>query len=150
MATHPARPGLAYSAAGDGFYVTEDGGDTWRTEEAGLDRTYCWSVVCGPEDAERVLVSAAHGPRSAHDAGSANSAVFRRPTADADWERCAGLPGPEGLLAPSLAATGESEVVAATNRGFYRTDDWGESWTALDADWPAALESERPRGLVVR
>ncbi|AHG04632.1 hypothetical protein HALDL1_14300 [Halobacterium sp. DL1] len=148
MTTHPDRPDLAYSAAGDGFYVTEDGGDTWRTEEAGLDRTYCWSVACDPADPGRLLVSAAHGPRSAHDAGSANSAVYRMD--GGDWERCEALPGPEGLLAPVLATTGEAdEAFAATNRGFYRTDDWGASWQPLDGDFPATLESERPRGLVV-
>jgi len=149
MATHADRPDLAYSAAGDGFYVTEDGGGSWRTEESGLDRTYCWSVVCDPEDPERVLVSAANGPRSAHDAGTASSAVFRKDGSEADWERCDALPGPHGLLAASIAATGPGEAVAATNRGLFRTGDWGASWTELDADWPAALESERPRGLAV-
>ncbi|MCD2204617.1 WD40/YVTN/BNR-like repeat-containing protein [Halobacterium sp. KA-6] len=150
MATHDDRPDLAYSAAGDGFYVTEDGGDSWRTVEAGLDRTYCWSVVCDPGDPERVLVSAANGPRSAHDAGTASSAVFRKDGADADWERCDDLPGPNGLLASVLATTGPGEAVAATNRGFFETDDWGASWTEIDTEWPAALESERPRGLVTR
>ena len=148
MATHDDRPDLAYSAAGDGFYVTEDGGDSWRTVEAGLDRTYCWSVVCDPGDPERVLVSAAEGPRSAHDAGTASSAVFRKNGADTDWERCDDLPGPNGLLASVLAATGPGEAVAATNRGLFETDDWGASWTSIDAEWPAVLESERPRGLV--
>ncbi|MFB6072004.1 MAG: WD40/YVTN/BNR-like repeat-containing protein [Halobacterium sp.] len=167
MATHADEPGLAYAAAGDGFYVTEDGGDTWRTEEAGLDRTYCWSVVCDPGDPDRLLVSAAHGPRQAHDAGTAESAVYRRdPDGDRDgegagdgggngtgareWTRCEGLPGPEGLLAATLATTGESGVAyAATNRGVYRTPDWGDTWTELAGDWPTALASERPRSLAV-
>jgi len=149
MATHGDRPALAYSAAGDGFYVTADGGDSWRTAEAGLDRTYCWSVACDPGDPERALVSAADGPRRAHDAGTASSAVFRRDGSDADWERCDDLPGPNGLLAASLAATGDGEAVVATNRGLYETTDWGASWTELDAEWPAALASERPRGLAV-
>ncbi|MFB6270519.1 MAG: WD40/YVTN/BNR-like repeat-containing protein, partial [Halobacterium sp.] len=150
MATHARRPGLAYSAAGDGFYVTEDGGDTWDAAESGLDRSYCWSVVCDPGAPERVLVSAAHGPRSAHDAGTADSAVFRRDGRDADWEHCADLPGPEGLLAAVLATTDrEGEAVAVTNRGCYHTEDWGASWTELNDGWPLVLESERPRGVAV-
>lgn len=149
MTTHTDRPDLAYSAAGDGFYVTRDGGDSWTTAESGLDRSYCWSVVCDPGDPGSVLVSAAHGPRSAHDAGSADSAMYRRENADETWTRCEDVPGPEGLLAPVLATTGTpGEAVAATNRGLYRTTDWGASWSALDTEWPAALESERPRGLV--
>ncbi|WP_336036319.1 WD40/YVTN/BNR-like repeat-containing protein [Halobacterium yunchengense] len=149
MATHAGRPDLAYAAAGDGFYVTEDGGESWRTEADGLDRTYCWSVARDPGDPERALASAAQGPRSAHDAGSADSAVFRRDGLGERWERCDGLPGPEGLLAPSLAAVDPGGAVAVTNRGCYRTDDWGASWRRVDDGWPAALASERPRGATV-
>lgn len=150
MSTHPDRPDLAYAAAGDGFFVTEDGGKTWTSREAGLDRTYCWSVVCDPTDPRRVLVSAAPGPRSAHDAGRAESAIYRWEPGASAWVQCTGLPGPEGLLASVLATTGDSGVaVAATNHGVVRTDDWGETWAELTADWPATLESERPRGVVV-
>jgi photosystem II stability/assembly factor-like uncharacterized protein len=151
MATHPEHPDLAYAAAGDGFYVTEDGGDTWRTAEAGLDRTYCWSVVCDPADPGALLVSAAHGARSAHTFETADSAVYRRASRDDEWTRCERLPGPEGLLRAELAPTGDSGgAVAATNRGVYRTADWGASWTRLTdaAAWPAALEDATPRGVV--
>jgi len=153
MATHSDHPDLAYAAAGDGFYVTDDGGDSWQTAESGLDRTYCWSVVCDPEDPERLLLSAAHGARSAHTFETADSAVFRHDAGDDEWTRCGDLPGPEGLLRAELATTGESgEAVAATNHGVYRTDDWGESWTLLtdEAAWPPALEDATPRGIVVR
>lgn len=151
MATHPERPALAYAAAGDGFYVTEDGGDTWQTAEEGLDRTYCWSVVCDPTDPDALLASAAYGARSAHTFETADSAVFRRDSGADEWTRCEGLPGPEGLLRAELAPTGESgEAVAATNHGIYRTPDWGASWERLTGDWPPALEDAAPRGVVVR
>ncbi|WP_232686366.1 WD40/YVTN/BNR-like repeat-containing protein [Halobacterium zhouii] len=149
MATHPDHPNLAYSAAGDGFYVTEDGGDSWHTEETGLDRTYCWSVVCDPGDPERLLLSAAFGARSAHTASSADSAAFRR--VDGEWERCEELPGGEGVLAPVFTTANDpGEAYAATNHGLYRTDDWGASFEQLPGEWPGALESERATGLVVR
>jgi len=150
MATHGERPGLAYAAAGDGFHVTADGGDTWETAEAGLgDRTYCWSVVRDPTDPEALLVSAAFGARSAHTYETADSAVFRRDAGGDEWTRCGDLPGPEGLLRAELAATGEpGAAVAATNHGVYRTDDWGASWRPLTGDWPAALAESGPRGVV--
>jgi len=150
MATHAGHPRLAYAAAGDGFYASEDGGETWQTAEDGLERTYCWSVVCDPTDPDALLVSAAHGARSAHTFETADSAVFRRVAGAAEWTRCEGLPGPEGLLRAELAATGEPrEAVAATNRGVYRTGDWGASWERLTGDWPPALEDATPRGVVV-
>jgi hypothetical protein len=151
MATDPDYRDLAYSAAGDGFHVTENGGESWRTEEAGLDRTYCWSVVTDPADPEALLVSAAFGARSAHTAGRADSAVYRRDAGDEAWTRCTGLPGPEGLLRAELATTGEAGVaVAATNHGLYRTDDWGESWQRRTENWPDALADATPRGVVAR
>jgi photosystem II stability/assembly factor-like uncharacterized protein len=150
MATHPERPDLAYAAAGDGFYVTEDGGDSWQTAEEGLDRTYCWSVVCDSTDSGALLLSAAHGARSAHTFETAESAVFRRESGDEAWTRCEGLPGPEGMLRAELATTGESGAVAATNHGIYRTADWGASWESLTGDWPPALADATPRGVVVR
>jgi len=150
MATHPDSPDLAYSAAGDGFYVTADGGDTWEAAESGLGgRTYCWSVVRDPTDPDALLVSAAFGARSAHTYETADSAVFRRDSGSEEWTRCEGLPGPEGLLRAELAATGDPRgAVAATNRGLYRTDDWGASWRPLTGDWPAALAESTPRGVV--
>lgn len=153
MATNRERPALAYAAAGDGFYVTEDGGDTWQTAEDGLDRTYCWSVVCDPTDPGALLLSAAHGARSAHTFETADSAVFHRESGDDEWARCEGLPGPEGLLRAELATTGDSGgAVAATNHGVYLTEDWGDSWTLRTEPgaWPPALEDATPRGVVVR
>ena len=151
LETHADAPGLVYTAAGDGFAVSRDGGDSWAHPQDGLDHRYCWSVVADPGDPERLLLSAATGPRSAHTAGSAEAHVYRR-EGDEAWERLddGTLPTGEGCLRAVLATTDEPGVVyAATNRGLVRSADWGESWRSLDVSWPARFESQACRGLAV-
>lgn len=136
MATHPDAPGRAWAAAGDGFFVTTDGGGSWTNAEDGLAGTYCWSVAVDPGDPGRLLLSAARGPRSAHSQ-PAESHVYRRDGGDA-WDRvdADGLPTGRGVTRPVLAAAGPGTAVAASNEGIFRTGDWGRSWTLI-ADAPA-------------
>ncbi|MFB6304476.1 MAG: WD40/YVTN/BNR-like repeat-containing protein [Haloferacaceae archaeon] len=133
MATHPDAPDRAWSAAGDGFFETTDGGDSWTTRETGLSHTYCWSVAVDPGDPSRLLLSAARGPGAAHGR-PAESHVYRR-TGDGPWRRVDGLPTGSGVTRPVLAAAGPGTAVAASNEGVFRTDDWGGAWTRL-ADAP--------------
>ncbi|MFB6282186.1 MAG: WD40/YVTN/BNR-like repeat-containing protein [Haloferacaceae archaeon] len=141
MATHPDAPGRAWAAAGDGFFVTADGGDSWIARGAGLDGTYCWSVAVDPGDPGRLLLSAARGPRSAHDR-PAESYVYRH--AGGEWERidAGGLPAGRGVTRPVLAAAGPGTAVAASNEGIVRTDDWGRSWERV-ADAPSGATTCR-------
>jgi len=131
-ATHPDRPGTLWAAAGDGFAVTRDGGDSWTHAERGLDRTYCWSVAVDPADPDRLLLSAAPGAFAAHRR-PADAAVFRR-DGDGPWERC-DLPTDPSATRAVLAADGPGRCWAADDAGVYRTDDWGATWRRV-ADTP--------------
>lgn len=150
-AAHPAVPDRLWAAAGDGFALTTDRGETWTFAEAGLDHTYCWSVAVDPGDPARLLCSAASGPRAAH-AEPAESHVYRRTdgaTGDDRWRRIEreALPTGRGVTRPVLAAGADPGVcLAASNAGLFRTDDWGESWRRL-ADAPAGATT--CRGLAV-
>jgi photosystem II stability/assembly factor-like uncharacterized protein len=150
LATHSDREGRLYAAAGDGYAESDDGGESWRRPQDGLEHTYCWSVVPNPGDPERVLVSSASGARTAHTASRAESYVYRR-DGDDSWERLEdrGLPTGEGVVRTVLATTGEPGIVyAVNNRGCFGTRDFGDSWTRVGIDWPAGLETRTPRGLV--
>jgi photosystem II stability/assembly factor-like uncharacterized protein len=151
LATHPDAPDRAWSAAGDGFAETTDGGRTWRHPQDGLDHRYCWSVAVDAGDPDRVLVSSASGAFTAHRAGSADSYIYRR-EGDGRWERLdgTGIPTGEGVTRAVLARGLEAGVFyAAHNRGLYRTGDGGDSWDRLDVEWPDGFESSTARGLAV-
>ena len=177
LATHPDAPGRVYAAAGDGYAVSDDGGDTWAYPQEGLEHTYCWSVAPAVDDPETVVLSSASGPRQAHSPPDATSYVYRR-TSDGDggdgdggdgeddsdgvgghdgddsgggWTRSMdGLPGPEGLARAVLDVDpGTGAFYALTNRGIFRSTDDGRSWTDLNVGWDEAFVSQTPRGLAV-
>lgn len=150
MATHPDVPDRAWTAAGDGFAVTDDGGETWQYPQTGLDHRYCWSVAVDPGDPDRLLLSAASGPRSAHRSGAAESYVYRR-HGEEPWTLAGeGLPHGEGMLRPLIHRGFEPGVAyLATNLGVWRTADMGGTWERIHEEWPADLESQTVRGLAV-
>ncbi len=148
LATHPDDPGRVYSAAGDGYAESTDGGESWTHPQEGLDHRYCWSVRPDPADPDAVLVSSANGARSAHSVDSAEAYVYRR--RDGRWERLAdrGLPTGEGVVRAVLA-THDGAFYAANNRGLFRSADAGDSWERLPVEWTDAFETQAPSGLAV-
>jgi photosystem II stability/assembly factor-like uncharacterized protein len=154
LATHPDAEGRLYTAAGDGYAQSEDGGDTWEYPQSDLDHGYVWGLAVPRSDPDTVVVSAASGARSAHSVSAAEAYVYR--TTDAgrgestEWHRAMdGLPEPEGTVRSLLAAAGGRVLFALNNRGLYRSADAGAPWERVPLAWPDAYESQTPHGLAV-
>jgi len=149
LATHPDAPGRVYTAAGDGYAESFDGGETWQYPQDGLDNRYVWGLAVDSADPDTVLVSAANGARSAHTSETADSYVYRR-NGDS-WEvAMAGLPDPEGLVRAVLSSAQDSgEFLALTNQGLFHTTDGAVSWSRLDIEWSSNFETQAGRGLAV-
>jgi photosystem II stability/assembly factor-like uncharacterized protein len=148
LTTHPETPERVYTAAGDGYAQSEDGGDTWTYPQDGLDHRYVWGLAVSETDPETVVVSAATGARRAHTASTAEAYVYRRDAGSA-WERAMdGLPDADGTVRSVLASRGGT-FYAVNNRGLYRSETDGESWESLPVEWPEAYIDQTPRGLAV-
>jgi hypothetical protein len=89
--------------------------------------------LCDPGRARRT-----HRFAVAYRPQSAEAYVYRK-SARSRWEQAmSGLPQATGTTA-SRFATHASEpgvIYAANNRGLFRSEDAGRSWTALDITWP--------------
>ena len=139
--------GVVRSAAGDGYYESRDGGDTWESPMDGLDVTYLRSVASDPGDPETVIISGATGPRSAYVAGRSDGRVYRR-QGRREWVRVRqNWPDQPDTIAPLLApGRMGGEFYAADERGVHRSRDGGETWEQV---WSFSLRPNHLRGLAI-
>jgi len=139
-ATHPLAPDRVYSAAGDGYFESLDGGEGWARQLDGLRHQYLVSVAVDPSDPDAVVVSAAAGPHVAYRPRTAQAYVYRKSSRHG-WQRVdGGFPDASGTAASRLTAHRDEPgvIYAVNNRGAYRSADAGQSWAALDIPWPPA------------
>lgn len=129
LAIHPRAPEVLRVAAGDGYFESSDGGESWRRPREGMEVTYLVSVAMDPGRPEVVVVSGASSPRTAYRPGLSDGRLYRR-VGDARWERIVnGWPDPPSTIAPLVVAgNGAGEIWAADERGVHRSDDGGASW----------------------
>jgi photosystem II stability/assembly factor-like uncharacterized protein len=136
--THPLAPGRIYSAAGDGYFESDDAGDSWRSPEDGLKHRYLVGIAVDPADPDNAVVSATDSPGSAYWPRGAEAYVYRK-TGLKRWELAmSGLPEAKGTTVGQFAThAGEPGVIyAANNHGLFRSDDAGRNWKVLDLPWP--------------
>lgn len=137
-ATHPLAPGRVYSAAGDGYFESEDGGENWSRPVEGLHHHYLVGVAVDPANPDTVLVSAASGPFVAYRPPRAEAYLYRKTGQHSFELAMAGLPAGPGTIASRLATHPDEPGVfyAANNHGLFRSPDTGQSWQVLEIPWP--------------
>ncbi len=101
-ATHKLAPGRVYSAAGDGYFESADGGESWSREMNGLHHAYLVGVAVDPSNPDAVIVSAASGPWVAYSPRRAEAYVYRK-AAGQSW-RPLEIPWPQRAFAHGVDA----------------------------------------------
>jgi len=150
-ATHHDEEGRVYSAAGDGYYESADGGESWSRLMDGLRHRYLVGVGVDPGDADTVVVSAARGPGVSYHPRGAEAYVYRRSAGGPFALAMEGLPAPEGTVASQFAThvTEPGVFYAVNNHGLFRSNDAGRSWQELPLTWPEGVFRTRVNGMVV-
>lgn len=129
LAVHGGRPDTLRVSAGDGYFESHDGGESWARPRVGLEVGYLRSVAVDPGDPESVVVSAATHAHAAYVAGRSDGRVYRR-AGGGRWRRVTeGWPDPPDTIAPLLRPGTRAGVLwAADERGLHRSADGGVSW----------------------
>jgi len=137
-ATHKAAPGRVYSAAGDGYFESDDAGNSWTRYVDGLQHRYLVGVAVDPADPDTVIVSAASGPGVAYSPRNAEAYVYRRMGRRSFELAMDGLPDPRGTTASRFATNPDEPgvIYAANNHGLFRSADAGRTWKTLEIAWP--------------
>ncbi len=137
-ATHTMAPGRVYSAAGDGYFESEDAGESWSRQVDGLQHRYLVGVAVDPADPDAVIVSAASGPFVAYSPRRAEAYVYRKTARRPFGLAMEGLPDGRGTIASRFATHPDEPgvIYAANNHGVFRTADAGQTWKALEIPWP--------------
>ena len=134
-----AAEGPLWSPGGDrGVYKTTDGGTTWTAVLRIDDDTGVTKLAFAPDDPDTVYAAAYQ--RRRHVAtflgGGPGSGIHKSTDGGASWRRITqGLPkGDMGKIGLAVTPADPDRVYATVEadedeRGFYRSDDRGESWT---------------------
>lgn len=142
LLTHPLAPQRLYEAAGQGIARSEDLGESWRTFEQGLDRTYAWAQALDPVDPDLWYVSVSRSPFAAHGCGDGESRLVRSHgdgfTPIDGWSN-----DPELRRMPYALATFNENpgrlLVALRGGTLLLSDDAGESWSRLALQLPDVI-----------
>lgn len=129
LAWHPQVRGRAYEAGGGGAAWSKDGGETWAAADAGQKDNYCWGLAVHPDDPETWFVSAAPGPREAHDADRSAKAAIYRWRAEGPWQQVTDTLG----SFPYAMTMAEGRIFAGLGDGcILFSDDEGDTWGEME------------------
>jgi photosystem II stability/assembly factor-like uncharacterized protein len=149
---HPDRPDRLLSAAGDGFFMSLDRGQTWQNQGAGLPWRYCYGLALDSSNPDVAVMSVSPGPFRGHGSQDRAQAVIAFRHSDSDWETATeGLPDAEGTTLSILAAdpTRAGNFFALNNTGLYHSADGGRTWRQLDVPWKDEYLDHRPPTLAI-
>jgi photosystem II stability/assembly factor-like uncharacterized protein len=156
IVVHPENPDVIYAAASGnlfvpggerGLYRSTDGGDTWeRILEGANDTTGAADLSIDPANPDNILVTMwdHHRTPDVRIYAGEGSGLYRSTDGGQTWTRAAEVtmaePGDTGRIGVAFSPADPSRAYAVianrlngTYGGFFRSDDGGASWEAVNA-----------------
>jgi len=132
LVLHPEHESLICAVTRDGFYLSENGGDSFISRNSGIDSLYPGALnyqraVAVFPDRDVLLVSTASGPGAVKD-----SRIFRSSTLGASWEKVAGLPERVDHIDTIECFRGGFALALCGSKA-YGSDDYGNSWFRIES-----------------
>lgn len=130
----PARPERVYITTGEGFFCSDDEGFSWRNSALKTEKQYTMGLSAHPNEADRVIVSAAAGPPPTWSGKAGADCEVRLSTDGGKRFRTVanGLKGGVGRKALVINQKVPSEVVFGTSTGeLFYSNDGGESFDQM-------------------
>ena len=151
LAVHPLDPIRLHSAAGDGYFESVDGGDSWRRVVDGLEDQYCWSIAISLRISKTLLLSTSKSAYGAHYKESANSSIYRRTGSDTWKPVRKGLPDPQGwriLWWLRVRPSPEFSIVQPRERSIDQRTT-APQWHKLAVQWNSKATAEHAIGMAI-
>lgn len=163
LITHRKAPGRLYSAAGNGYFESQEYGNSWERLVEGLGQhTYLWSIAVDSDDPQNMIVSAASNALKAHYRDP-ESFVYRCCSSDSyddsgerrggRWTLATnGLPESKGTIISIIESNPKikDEFYCLNNKGIYCSKDSGISWDMLYIPWSKEYYLQHPWSLAIR
>lgn len=147
LAVDPLNSGRLYATTGSGFYLSENGGGSWRQARRGLTRSYAVPLFAADGQPGEIYVAAASGPPPFWSTGpaGADALIFRSLDCGLSFEPI----GQEGPVMPDRAMVMRFRADPESDGGFFavttdgsviRVRPHGEETEMIAARMPSAYD----------
>lgn len=143
VATCRKRENAVYAATAGGFYLSEDGGESWQVRNDGLANRYSRGIAVHPDHPDTILISASPTSPGGWRSRGKRFSLFRTTDDGKQWSKVThGLPEETDseIDTHGIAFSREisGQVLCSFRSGeLYASGDAGESWSTVSNNLPS-------------